>query len=88
MASNFKKTKVKLDLLTNIEILLMVEKYIRGRICHSIYRYVKANNKYMKDYDENDKSSYHQSWDVNNLYGWAMSQKLPVINFECIKNSS
>ena len=86
--ATLKKTKVKLDLLTNIEILLMVEKYIRGRICHSIYRYVKANNKYMKDYDENDKSSYHQSWDVNNLYGWAMSQKLPVINFECIKNSS
>ena len=51
--ATLKKTKVKLDLLTNIEILLMVEKYIRGRICHSIYRYVKANNKYMKDYDEN-----------------------------------
>ena len=47
-----KKTKVKLDLLTDINMLLMVEKGIRGRICHSIYRYAKANSKYMKDYDK------------------------------------
>ena len=50
-----KKTKVKLDLLTNIDMLLMVEKGIRGRICHSIYRYVKANNKYMKDKNKDKK---------------------------------
>ena len=43
-----KKTKVKLDLLTDIHVLLMIEKVIRGGICHSIYRYTKANNKYMK----------------------------------------
>ena len=49
---SFKKTKVKLDLLTYIDILLMVEKGIRERICHSIYQYAKANNKYMKDYDK------------------------------------
>ena len=54
----FKKTKVKLDLLTDIDMLLMVEKGIRGGICHSIYRYAKANNKYMKDYDKNKESSY------------------------------
>ena len=46
----------------------MVEKGIKERICHSIYRYVKANNKYMKDYDKKE-SSYIQYWDVNNLYG-------------------
>ena len=50
-----KKTKVKLDLLTNIDILLIVEKGIRGRICHSIYRYVKANSKYMKDKNKDKK---------------------------------
>ena len=51
-----KATKVKLDLLSDIDILLMVEKGIRGEICHSIYRYAKANNKYMKDYDKNEES--------------------------------
>ena len=53
-------------------MLLMVEKGIRGRICHSIYQYAKANDKYMKDFDKN-KESYLQYWDVNNLYGWTMS---------------
>ena len=63
-------------------MLLMVEKGIREGICHSIYQYAKGNNKYMKDYDQNKESSYIQYWDVNNLYGWAMWQKLPVNNFE------
>ena len=66
----------------------MVEKGIRRGICHSIYRYAKANNKYMKDYDENKESSYIQYWDVNHLYGWVVSQKLPVNNFGLIKNTS
>ena len=66
----------------------MVENGIRGGICHSIYRYAKANNNYMKHYDKNKESSYLQYWDVNNLYGCAMSQKLPVNNFEWIKDSS
>ena len=48
-----KKTKVKLDLLTDINMLLMVKKGVRGGMCHSIYRYAKANNKYMRDYDKN-----------------------------------
>ena len=61
--------KVKLDLLTDIDILLMVEKSIRGGICHSAYQYAKANNKNMKDYDKNKELLYLQYWDVNNLYG-------------------
>ena len=69
-------------------MLLMVEKGIRGGICHSIYRYAKANKKYMKDYDKNKESSCIQYWDVNNLYGLAMPQKLPVNSFEWIKDTS
>ena len=64
-----KKTKVKLELLTAIDILLMVEKWIRSGKCHSIDRYGKANNKYMKYCNENKESSYLKYWDVNNLYG-------------------
>ena len=76
-----KKTKVNLDLLTNIDMLLMVGKGIRGEICHSIYRYTKTNNKYIKDYDKNKELSYLQYWDENTLYDWAMPQKLPEKNF-------
>ena len=68
-------------------MLLIVEKGIRRGICHSIYRYAKANNKYMKDYDKNKESSYLQYLNVNNLYGWIMSQKLPVNNFERMKDT-
>ena len=60
---------------------------MRGEISNGIYRYAKAN-KYMKDYDKNRASSYLNYWDVNNLYGWEMSQKLPLNNFECIQETS
>ena len=66
----------------------MVEKGIRGGICHSIYRYAKAKNKYMKDYDKYKESSYIQYWDVNNLHGRPILQKLPVNNLEWIKDTS
>ena len=69
-------------------MLLMVEKGIRGRICQPICWHAKANNKYMKDYDKNKESSYVKYWDVNNLNGWTMSQKLSVNNFEWIEDIS
>ena len=81
-----KKTNVKLELLTDYDMLLMVEEGIRGGICHSIHRYAKANNKYMKNYDKNKESSYIQYLDANNLYGWVMSQKLPVKGFKWIND--
>ena len=84
----FKRTEVKLELLTDICLLLMVKKSIRGRICNTIHPYAKANNEYMKDYDKNKESAYLNYWDVNNLYGWAMSQKLPVNNIEWIEDTS
>ena len=82
-----KKTNIELELLTNYDMLLMVEKGIRGGICHSIQRYAKANNKYMKNYNNNEESSYIQYLDTNNLYGWAMSKKLPVNGFKWIDNN-
>ena len=77
-----RKTKGKLDLLTDIDMLLAVEKGAQGVIYHSINRYAKAIDKYMKDNDKNKESSYIQYWDVNNLHGWVMSPKLPINNFE------
>ena len=52
-----KKTEVKSELLTDIDMLLMFEKGIRGGICHEINQYAKANNKYTKNYDKNKESS-------------------------------
>ena len=62
-----KKTGVKLELLTDIDMLLMVEKGIRGGICYAIHRYAKANNKYMKNYNKDMESSYLEYLDANNF---------------------
>ena len=78
-----KKTGVE---LTDIDMLLMVEKGIRGGMFHAIRHYAKANNKYMKDYDKK-RIMYLKYWDVINFYCWAMSQKLPVNNFEWIEET-
>ena len=83
-----KKTNMKLELLTDYNMLLIVKEGIRGGICHSIHRHAKANNKYMNNYDENEESSYIQYLDANNLYGWETSQKLPVNNFKWGKDTS
>ena len=86
--ATLKKTEVKLELLTDIDILLMLEKHIRGRICHAIYQYTKANNRHMKYYDKNKESLYLKYRHANNLYGWGRSQKLPVNSFECVEDTS
>ena len=61
---------------------------MRGGIWHEIHRYAKSNNKYMEDYSKNKESSYLKYRDLNCLYGWAMSQKLPVNKFEWIEDAS
>ena len=69
MASLFKKLEVEVELLTDIDILLMVEKSIKGVICHTIHRYVIVNNKYLKNYNRNKESLYLMYLDANNLCG-------------------
>ena len=83
-----KKTDVELELLTDPNMLLMVEEGIRGRMYHAVHRYAKANNKYMKNHDEKKESSFFEYLDANSLYGWAMCQKLPVCGFKWVKNVS
>ncbi|KAB0804232.1 hypothetical protein PPYR_01202 [Photinus pyralis] len=75
-------TKVKLDLLSDIDMVLFVEKGIRGGITQCCTKYSKANNKYMKNYDPNKPSSHILYTDMVNLYGWAQSQCLPQNNFQ------
>ena len=79
-----KEIKQELELLKDYDMLMMFEKGIRGGISHISKRYAEANNKYMKKYDETKLSTYIQYLDANNLYGWAMSQKLPTHGFKWI----
>ena len=73
----------RLDLLTDIDMLLMFEKGVRGRITQAVKRYAKVNNKYMKGlYNPDEKSICLQYLDANNLYGWAMVQNLPTHGFK------
>ena len=75
-------TKVELELMTDIDMYQFIEKGMRGGISYISHRYGKANNNYMKGYDEKAPSKYLMYLDANNLYGWAMSQHLPTGNFK------
>ena len=85
--ATLKKTKLTLDLLIDIDMLLMVDKGMRGGIYYSISWYPKANNKCMKDYNKNKDSSYIKYWDAN-LYGWVTSQKIPINIFQWMIGTS
>ena len=76
------KTKVKLELLKDSDMYQFFERGIRGGQSVIFEKYCKANNKYLPDYDEEEKSTYISYLDANNLYGVSMSQKLPISNFE------
>ena len=83
-----KNTEVELELLTDYNMLLMLENEIRGGTFQAAHRYAKANNKYMNNYDKNIDSSYIAFLDANNLYGWTMSQKFPINGFKWMKKLS
>ena len=81
-----KTTGQHLELLSDYDMLMMFERGIRGGITHISKRYAEANNKYMKNYDPEKKSTFIQYLDANNLYGWAMSQNLPTHGFKWMKD--
>ena len=81
-----KTTGQNLELLSDYDMLMMIEKGIRGGITHISKRYAEANNKYMKNYNPDVESTFIQYLDANNLYGWAMSQNLPTHGFSWMKN--
>ena len=78
-------TGVSLDLITDVDMHLFIEKGLRGGISYIANRYSRANNKFMKDYNSEAESKHMLYLDANNLYGWAMSQPLPSGNFKWIK---
>ena len=71
-----KMTRIELDLISNIDMQLFIEKGMRGGISYIAKRHSKANNKYMQYYDSSKRSKYINYLDANNLYDWAMSQYL------------
>jgi hypothetical protein len=80
-----KSTKVKIELITDIEMMSFIQKNIRGGIVQCSKKFAKANNKYLDEYDINQQSSYLVYVDKNNLYGWALSQALPIRNYSWVE---
>ena len=76
-----KMTGVKLQTISDINVHLFIEKVMRGGISNICKRNALANNKYLKIYDSNKKSTFIIYWDANNLYGWGMNQPLPYSDF-------
>ena len=83
-----KMTGINLELITDVDMQLFIEKGLRGGISYIAHRHAEANNKYMKNYYLDILSSYIMYLDANNLYGWAMSQPLPYGNFKWVEANS
>ena len=75
-------TRIKLELIDDIDMYLFIKKGMRGSISYIAKRYSKANNEYMGDYDKSKETVYNMYFDANNVYGWAMTQYLPYSGFK------
>ena len=80
-----KITKIQLELLSDPDMLLMIESGIRGGIATTSHRHAKPNNEYMAtEFDSAEESKFIWYLDANNIYAWAMSKQLPTSGFKWI----
>ncbi|GFV74587.1 uncharacterized protein TNCV_5130291 [Trichonephila clavipes] len=82
--SMLKFTKVKIELLMDYDMYLFIEKGIRGGISQCSNRYARANNKFLPNFEPSKPQNFLLYLDANNLYGWAMSQYLPLNDFKWV----
>ena len=81
-----KMTAIKLEKISNIDKYLFIEKGLRGGVSYIAKKYAKTNNKYTGNYDPKKPSTFITYLNMNNFYGWKMSEYLPYRGFKRLKN--